>query len=96
MKAVLCTKYGGPEVLKLSEVKKPVPKNDEVLVKIHTTAVTASDCIIRGLKVPRNPKFPKKTNHVVCYETIFRFLQTKKSNYKFGVFGRNRIGRKRC
>ncbi len=60
MKAVLCTKYGGPEVLKLSEVEKPVPKNDEVLVKIHATAVTASDCIIRGLKVPGNPKFPKK------------------------------------
>jgi len=52
MKAVLCTKYGAPEVLQLGTVTKPTPKNHEVLIKIHATAVTASDCILRGSKLP--------------------------------------------
>ncbi len=60
MKAVICTKYGAPDVLKLAEIKKPIPKENEVLIKIENTAVTASDIFIRKLKVPGNPKFPKK------------------------------------
>jgi len=60
MKAVICTKYGNPDVLKVCEVQKPIPKADEVLVKIHATAVTASDCVIRGLNVPGGHQFPIK------------------------------------
>jgi NADPH:quinone reductase-like Zn-dependent oxidoreductase len=52
MKAIVCTKYGPPEVLQLKEVEKPIPRKNEVCIKIFATAVTASDCIVRGFKVP--------------------------------------------
>lgn len=52
MKAIVCTKYGSPEVLQLLEVEKPTPKHNEVRIKIFATAVTSSDCIVRGFKLP--------------------------------------------
>ena len=52
MKAIVCTKYGPPEVLQLQEVAMPTPKNNEVRIKILATAVTASDCIVRSFKLP--------------------------------------------
>ena len=51
MKAVVCTHYGPPEVLRLQDVEKPTPTDNEVRTRIYATAVTASDCIIRGFKV---------------------------------------------
>jgi len=51
MKAVVYTRYGPPEVLRLTDVPKPVPQEDEVLVRIHATAVTVSDCYVRGFRV---------------------------------------------
>lgn len=50
MRAIVCTKYGPPEVLQLQDVAKPMPKNHEVLIKIRATSVSASDCIMRRLK----------------------------------------------
>ena len=43
MKAIVCTKYGSPDVLKFKEVQKPVPGDDEVLIKIHAAAANAGD-----------------------------------------------------
>lgn len=57
MKAVKCLKYGGSKNLVLVDVEKPVPKNNEVLIAIKATAVTASDVLIRRLDEPLIPKF---------------------------------------
>jgi NADPH:quinone reductase-like Zn-dependent oxidoreductase len=67
MKAIICTKYGSPDVLQLQEVEKPAPQDDEVLIKIHAASVNARDWrfmrakpfFIRlmpgGLLKPKNP-----------------------------------------
>jgi len=52
MKAIVCTAYGDPDVLKLEEVEKPRPKDDEVLVRIHATTVSRADCEIRRFEFP--------------------------------------------
>ncbi len=72
MKAVVCTKFGGPDVFKLTDVNKPAPRDNEVMIKIHATTVTGSDVILRrmdskkyrlimhllfGFTKPRNPMF---------------------------------------
>jgi NADPH:quinone reductase-like Zn-dependent oxidoreductase len=52
MKAVLCTRWGSPEVLKVAEVRRPEPRKREVRIRIIATTVTASDCIARGMRAP--------------------------------------------
>ena len=49
MKAIVCTKYGSPDVLQLQEVDKPAPKEDEVLIRVYAATVTRGDVMLRKL-----------------------------------------------
>jgi NADPH:quinone reductase-like Zn-dependent oxidoreductase len=70
MKAIVCTKYGSPDVLQLKEVEKPAPKGNEVLIKIFATTVTAGDCEIRSLSFPPLLRF--------IIQIIFGFRKPRK------------------
>lgn len=60
MKAVVCTVYGPPEVLQITEIEKPVPKPDEVLIKVLATTVTIADFRIRSFTVPSSFWIPAR------------------------------------
>ena len=53
MKAWSCRRYGGPETLELVDMPKPVPGNDEILVRIHAVTVSSGDARIRACRLPR-------------------------------------------
>jgi NADPH:quinone reductase-like Zn-dependent oxidoreductase len=55
VKAVVCTRYGPPEVLQVEERATPAPGKNEVRIRIRATAVTSSDCYVRGLNL--NPAY---------------------------------------
>jgi NADPH:quinone reductase-like Zn-dependent oxidoreductase len=57
MKAIVCTKYGPPEVLRLKEVKKPIPRNNEILIKVHATPVNFGDALVRDFEAVSPRKF---------------------------------------
>jgi len=60
MKAIVWTKYGPPDVLKLAEVEKPIPKDNEVLVRIYASTVTTADCELRDFKTPSSFWLPMR------------------------------------
>lgn len=53
MRAAVFTEYGPPEVLRIQEIEKPVPADDELLVNVYATSVTAADYRVRGSNFPR-------------------------------------------
>jgi len=61
MRAVVHDRYGPPDVLRLDEVDRPVPREDEVLVRVCATTVNRTDChrrteaVVRGLLRPKRP-----------------------------------------
>jgi len=71
MKAIVCPRYGAPEVLVQVEMEKPPPKDHEVLIKIHATTVTVADTRIRAFKIP--PSF------VIPAAFILGFRRPKKA-----------------
>lgn len=99
MKAVICTKYGLPEVLKIQEVAKPIPNENQILVKIIATTVNSGDSKVRGLQVSGVLKIimqlvlgiskPRKPILGTVFSGIVEDVGSKVAKFKIGdsVFG---------
>ncbi len=92
MKAITHCEYGGPEVLKIEEIEKPVPNDSQVLVKVRTASVNPLDLTIRGPVVIRpllGLRKPKDTRLGVDYSGTVEAVGKNVTNFKAGdeVFG---------
>ncbi len=95
MKAILRNQYGGPEVLSVENISKPVPKEDEVLVRVLATAVTTAGLISRkgtpkftrlftGISRPKNKILGMEFSGII-EETFSQNSSFKKGDYVFGI-----------
>lgn len=91
MKAILCTQYGPPEVLQIREVDQPVPGDNEVLIRIRATTVTAADFRVRSFTIPLAFRIParlmlgfrKPRNPILGVELAGEIERTGKSVTRF-------------
>ncbi|MFK5856415.1 MAG: NAD(P)-dependent alcohol dehydrogenase, partial [Bacteroidota bacterium] len=96
MKAIISTKYGSPDILELQEVNKPIPKDNEILIKVIASSVTTADGMMRtgkpyigrlftGLSKPKN-RIPG-----TGFAGIVEAIGSSVKNFKVGdeVFGEN-------
>ncbi len=82
MKAIVCTKYGSPDVLRLREVQRPIPQDDEVLAKVHAASLNAADFeILRGTWVARFGG-PLRPQHKIPGSDIAGRVEAVGSNVK--------------
>lgn len=104
MKAICYTKYGSPDVLQLKEIKKPEPKEDEVLIKVHAVEATKADCELRSfkfavkwfwlpLRVVMGILKPKKTILGGYFSGEVESIGKEVSKFKIGdqIFGTTRL-----
>lgn len=99
MKAVICPRYGSPEVLQIQEVSQPIPKNNQILVKIVASTVNSGDVRVRKLDVKGLMKFvmrlvlgfskPRKPIPGTVFAGVVESVGNKVSKFKSGdkVFG---------
>ena len=94
MRAVVHDGYGPPEVLRVEEVERPVPKNDEVLVKVRATTVTRTDCGLRGadpffIRVFTGLRRPKRRISGIELAGVVEALGAAVTQFRLGdeVFG---------
>ena len=77
MKAVVFTEFGPPEVLQLKEVEKPVPKENEVLIKVHATLVAYGDLMVRNLSNVSLSEFHMPEPFWIMNRMVFGFGKPK-------------------
>lgn len=87
MKAILCTAYGPPDVLKFVELEKPKPRANEVLVKVIASTVTFGDCEIRNLTLPAWTRFPVRM--IMGYRKPTRLIPGMEFSGKVEAVGAN-------
>jgi len=81
MKAIVCTKYGPPDVLQLKEVEKPIPKDDEALVKVHAASINGADLeTLRG--TPLSPGWPLRPMYKILGSDIAGRVEAVGRNVK--------------